>query len=256
MRLIQGMAAFLYNCPSDMLIETQLRDNMPSIQPSQFVSLQLQVKEAWDVNNNPDIRRLTPEKIMQSSLALNGTFALFVDSLFMNVTDYAANYRSSGQFSISQKLFDHWKARLSSLRPGDEYDLVDEFADILGMAGWYEWKPDPGSHTIVESGGKEGSTNPDLLKQKHPAAVWFLLDALKRYENLSDERVREISFEIGLLGRKGLDYASADKKYTLKSLPGETFSGLQLMCLMSARCAEAGFGDRSRGAFRPSDDSV
>ena len=30
----------------------------------------------------------------------------------------------------------------------------------------------------------------------------------------------------------GLDHASPDKKYSLNSLPGEQFSGLQLMCLM------------------------
>jgi hypothetical protein len=48
------------------------------------------------------------------------------------------------------------------------------------------------------------------------------------------ERVRAITFEIGMLGRSGLDYASPDKKYTLRTLPDETFSGLHLMCLMHA----------------------
>ncbi|MFZ4683387.1 MAG: hypothetical protein ACOYMS_12850, partial [Terrimicrobiaceae bacterium] len=67
-----------------------------------------------------------------------------------------------------------------------------------------------------------------------PAAVWFLLDALQRYAALPVEKVREIAFEIALLGQSGLDYASSDKKYTIRSLPGESFSGLQLMCLMHA----------------------
>ena len=39
---------------------------------------------------------------------------------------------------------------------------------------------------------------------------------------------------LSLLGQSGLDYASPDKKYTLKTLPGESFSGLELMCLMHA----------------------
>ena len=34
------------------------------------------------------------------------------------------------------------------------------------------------------------------------------------------------------MGQRGLDYASSDQKYTLHSLPGEQFSGLQLICLM------------------------
>ena len=38
--------------------------------------------------------------------------------------------------------------------------------------------------------------------------------------------------EIALLGQSGLDYSSAEKQYRLQTLPGEAFSGLQLMCLM------------------------
>jgi hypothetical protein len=37
-----------------------------------------------------------------------------------------------------------------------------------------------------------------------------------------------------MLGRSGLDYASSEKKYTLRTIPDEPFSGLQLMCLMHA----------------------
>lgn len=34
-----------------------------------------------------------------------------------------------------------------------------------------------------------GPTNPDLLQEKHPAAVWHLLDALKRFEKLDAREV-------------------------------------------------------------------
>jgi hypothetical protein len=65
-------------------------------------------------------------------------------------------------------------------------------------------------------------------------AVYFCLDALKRYDTMPVEQIREIAMEIGLAGRNGLNYASPDQNYTLKSLPGEKFSGLHLMCLMYA----------------------
>jgi hypothetical protein len=42
----------------------------------------------------------------------------------------------------------------------------------------------------------------------------------------------EITFEVARLGESGLDYANAEKKYTLAAYPGDSFSGLQLMCLM------------------------
>ena len=79
-----------------------------------------------------------------------------------------------------------------------------------------------------------GPTNPELLQEKHPAAVWYLLDALKRFDSLDSRQVMEITFEIAKLGESGLDYASPEKKYHLTSCPGESFSGHQLMCLMFA----------------------
>jgi hypothetical protein len=111
---------------------------------------------------------------------------------------------------------------------------VDDFANMVGLKGWYEWKPDPGTHTVIEQLQKEGTTNPELLRKKATPAVYYCLDALKRYEKMPVDKVKEVAFEIGMVGRNGLDYASPDKKYTLKSLPGEQFSGLHLMCLMFA----------------------
>jgi len=62
--------------------------------------------------------------------------------------------------------------------------------------------------------------------------VWHLLDALKRFENLDARRVAEITFEVARLGESGLDYANPEAKYQLTAYPKESFSGLQLMCLM------------------------
>jgi hypothetical protein len=104
---------------------------------------------------------------------------------------------------------------------------------MLDVRGWYEWKPDPGTHEVTEP-THEGTTNAELLRTKHPAAVMHLLDALRRYAPLNVEEVRAIAFEIGMLGQRGLDYADPTPKYTLQTLPGETFTGLQLMCLMHA----------------------
>jgi hypothetical protein len=51
---------------------------------------------------------------------------------------------------------------------------------------------------------------------------------------MTPEQVRNVAFEIALLGRNGLDYASSDEKYELRSVPDRKFSGLHLVCLMFA----------------------
>jgi Flp pilus assembly protein TadD len=64
-----------------------------------------------------------------------------------------------------------------------------------------------------------------------PDAVMYCLGAMERFEKMSQSEVQRIAFEIAMLGRKGLDVNDPEKKYRLKSLPGE-YSGLQLVSMM------------------------
>ena len=232
--LVRGLCGFLFNCPLDMLIERQIHEKFPLLQPAQFMSVRKLALEAWQANSNQEIRRFTPRKILQSSLALNGAYALFLDGLFRGASDFATPYRRLESFTLSQSLWRHWEERAGSLDPGGEYRLVDEFADMTGLRSWYEWQPDPGSHYTDSIKIDEGVSNEPLLKEKQPAAVFFLLDAIKRFKAMTPQQVRKTSFEIALLGNSGFDYASSEEKYEVDSIPGEKFSGLHLMCLMYA----------------------
>ncbi len=232
--LIGGLCGFLFNCPLDMFIERHIRDTFTPLKPAQFLSVRKLALEAWQTTINPEVRRLTPRKIFQANLALNGAYGLFLDDLFHGASEFAAPYRSLENFAFSQKLWKHWQERTKNLGPGDEYRLVDEFADMVGLRDWYEWRPDPGHHEATAEPLKEGSTNPALLSAKQPAAVFYFLDAFKRYDAMTPEQVRDVAYEIAQLGRNGLDYAAPDEKYELRALPDRKFSGLHLMCLMFA----------------------
>ena len=233
--LVSGTCALLFNGPLDMLIERRLDAEMPALRPLQILSLVQLASEARAATINPEIRRLTPPRILRATSAFNGAQALLLDDLSGGATRCWGPYQRLETAELSQKLWRHWQQRQPALTPGDEYDLVDEFADLVGLREWYVWKPDPGDQkpTAAEP-VREGTTNPELLRAKHPAAVWFLLDALQRYARLSNEDVRKIAFEVAMIGREGLDYSSPEKKYRVRALPGEEFSGLQMMCLMHA----------------------
>jgi tetratricopeptide (TPR) repeat protein len=64
-----------------------------------------------------------------------------------------------------------------------------------------------------------------------PDAMMYCLAALEDFAERSPHEVQQISFEVALLGRSGLDVNDPEKKYTLRSLPGR-FSGLQLVAIM------------------------
>lgn len=205
-------------------IERRLRAELPVLRPAQFLSLAKLAEEARHATFHEEIRKLTPPRIWRATSALNGTFALFLDDLYGGATRYWGDYAALEVAPLAQKLWAHWSERTGdTLVAGDEYQLVDEFAEILGLQDWFSWKPDLGADDAVPAEGTptpivEGSTNPELLREKHPAAVWFLLDALKRFAVMKPDQVRPIVFEIAMLGREGLDYASCDQKYKLRAL--------------------------------------
>ncbi|MDO8672644.1 MAG: tetratricopeptide repeat protein [Dehalococcoidia bacterium] len=224
-QVIEGVCGRVFNCPLDMIVEYRLYNNHKAIRPAQFVSLNLTHQQAVPEVKNKNIREMTPPHIYSASLALNSATALCIDSFFGGATSYADDYASTDAFSLGKKLFAVWQESLPGFRPGDEYGLIDEFARILKLDEWYEWIRDP-------SADRQTVTNAELLKAKEPAAIMYCLGALERLEKMDREDVRKVANEIALRGAEGIDYSSSAKDYSLMSLPGETFTGLQLLCLM------------------------
>ncbi len=61
-------------------------------------------------------------------------------------------------------------------------------------------------------------------------AVAYCLGALERFEGMPREEVQKITFEIAMLGSRGLDVNDPAEQYTLRSISGK-FSGLHLLCI-------------------------
>lgn len=226
-QIIQGLANQLFNIPLDMFIEYRLYNKFEILRPSQFISLYLFTQEYLSIFLNKEIKRLTPPLIFKANITLNCAYALLVDHIYKGITEYHLPYKQSNIFSTGKKLFNLWNESLQSYKHGDEYTLINQFAEVLKLEDWFEFQKDD----TVES-KLEGVTNPELLQQKEPALVLYLLGALKRFEKITNDEIFKISSEIALLGSSGIDYASSDKKYSLASIPKEKFTGLQLMCLM------------------------
>jgi hypothetical protein len=91
--IVAGLTGFLFNCPLDMIIERYIRSTFPVLHPAQFLSLRRMALEAAQTNTNPQIRRVTPHRIMRASTALNGAYSLFLDDLFGGVSTFSTVYR-------------------------------------------------------------------------------------------------------------------------------------------------------------------
>jgi len=234
--LVNGLANQLLDVPLDIIIEHNIFTRDAILRPSQFASLIATYREALPVVTDPSIKRDTPPLIWRASATLNTAYALFIDGLYPNRAACAEPYRDFAGFATAERLYGLWRDAMPAFEPGGEYALVDEYARVLHLERWYEWAPDLATSAQADeqpdAEALEAVTDRELLEEKEPAAVMYCLGALERFDPMPDDQVRAIAFEIALLRRSGLDYASSDQKYTLQSIPGERFSGLQLMCLM------------------------
>jgi hypothetical protein len=72
------------------------------------------------------------------------------------------------------------------------------------------------------------------LKARGPRldAVSYLLDAMRLFRGMSLQEIQEVTFEIGMLGKYGLDINDPKSSHVLRSLPGRFFLALQLVCIM------------------------
>ena len=232
-RWLFGLTNQLYNCPIDMVIEKRLYNKYPELHPYQFVSLAQTQSEYLKVLTEPEIQKISPRLVMRSSTAMNCSYALFADWLYGNTTEYSKLYKNSNVFALGEKLFSAFLSKQASkqarmMPPGEQYILVEEFARLLKLEGWFTLEED----RVLTEQVQEGATNADLLKEKESATVMYCLDTLKRFENMPVEKIKEIAFEVGLVGTAGIDYTKPDSRYSLKSLPGEQFTGLQMLVFM------------------------
>ena len=141
-QLYHGAVGFLYNCPLDMLIEQRIRRDYPQLEEVQFCGVAQLAHDALSVTMRKDLRDFVPPTLQRINDTLNGAYALFVDDLFGSATAFSAEYRAMPTFAVSEEFFAMFKESSATFLPGNEYRLVDAYAEKLGIHDWYGWKKD------------------------------------------------------------------------------------------------------------------
>ena len=109
---------------------------------------------------------------------------------------------------------------LNDLENAEKY-----FKDLLDMAA---------PETIKELAREGlGEIAFKTLKSSGPRmdVVFYMISALEMFKDKPQKKVQDISFEIALLGRQGFEINDPNKKFRLRTLPGE-FTALQLVSIM------------------------
>ena len=127
----------------------------------------------------------------------------------------------------------------------DEIAMMIAYGDCLTEIGRSS-EADAHYRAAIETGGPEHLV--DLAKARlteksekafrtsgdvRPDVVEYIKDALKRFQSMDVTQIRNLSFELAMIGNRGLNINDPTTKHQFQTWPGE-YTGLQLISFMYA----------------------
>jgi hypothetical protein len=133
----EGVVFQLTKMPPDIMIDKWLYDEYPDLRPIQLSSLIRQRQEAVQ-SLAQDTRKFTPEKIYHVSNIMNYAFFKVLEDHFR--LDWVAPYHSTIFIFDGSALAKLTEREYVNNHVGDRA-MIDAWANRLGLATWFEWKP-------------------------------------------------------------------------------------------------------------------
>ena len=247
--LFDGLNRQTYNAPIDLFIEDFLFNSYPELRPYQFVSLYGLGMEYKNSSTNKQVTQLTPKDVQYANKVMNIVFAFHFKELFG--FDLVAKFNPTpNEIREANKLFKEFKEYQKDKEPGEEYELVQHWADDLKVANYFELIDEEthrrrtDSNKILEGIEDDpfGTESDKDFKQSemdkfqksqneiglNMAVVMFMVDALRYFKGKTKETIKKTALEIAMLGTQGI-VPDGDHKYKLANVPGRDFSGYHLL---------------------------
>lgn len=262
----------LFNAPLDLFIEDFLYQQYEELRPTQFLSLHKLLLEYIEAARNKQVATYSPPTVHRANTVLNLVAALHFKDLFgydltpefkASVPDLREaqrlwkeyqEYRVDRQPGEEYELVQHWGKDLSMAA----YFELRKEASVRGDLASGRAKTEAAATPTEEP---NGATSPEDLMaaierdpldldgpmpadaRKEPvsyddspagqmAVMFYYVDVLKYLAGKTCDQVQEVAFEIGLLGRSGIDPDNLTSKFSLASVPGKSFSSLHLLAWM------------------------
>jgi len=248
--LYEGINRQLYNAPIDLFIEDFLFEKYPELQPYQFISLNKLINEGKTAVTDKLAEKLTPKDVLFASKILNLVNTIQFKDLFG--IDVVKQFNAlPSEIKEANRMWGEFLEYRKDRKPGEEYEIVKHWGEDLKMDNYFELvdEEDYRNHprTVeavlqsieddpfgmeVDKNFKEKEMNKFLESQNtigtNQAVIWFMVDALKYFENFSTDKIKKIAFEIAMIGTQGIS-PEPGKSYKVGSIPEKDFSGYHLL---------------------------
>jgi tetratricopeptide (TPR) repeat protein len=247
--LFEGINAQTYNTPIDLFIEDYLYNEFPDLRPYQFLSLFALNQEGVKAVTDKRILDFAPKEVLSQSKVYNLVNALQFKDLYGidTIKQFAATPK---EIQLANDFFAEYQDYRNNRDAGEEYELVQHWAEDLGLNGFFKLVPEENYHqkgSDIESflaaiekdplglnadiAEKDAKMKTFLEKQQaigtNMAVVMFMVEALQFFEQKKTEEIKKIALEIAMQGTQGFD--PKKDHYRLHTIPNKKFSGYQIL---------------------------
>ena len=240
--LFSGLSTRAMNSPLDLFVEDMIFEGYPRIRPVQLLSLLQQemdnIKADESVTGSKDI----PKVIIDASRVMNLVQSLQLKDLY-GVDMTPGHHPRRNDLALAEELLKEYKAYKDTYKPGDEYELLEYFADNLRLQDLLLIRDEPSGRkapgldldSLMEPTDEQKRLE-DEFQAAHkdgedPAQTlmmsMYMMGALEYMDGMPKAEVKKIAYDAAMLGVAGI---SPNKKgYFLPSVPGREFGGYELL---------------------------
>lgn len=248
--LYNGINLQVYNTPIDLFIEDYLFENYQELRPIQFLSLTKLINEGIAAVTHKQAEKLTPKYIHTASKVLNMVNAIQFRDLYG--IDLLKQFNAFPyEVKEAERMWTEFGEYRKDRKPGEEYEIVQHWGEDLRIEKYFELvdeedfrnrpktldevmksvEEDPFG-TEVDKNFKDRETKKFLDTQEeigtNQAVMWFMVDALKYFKDMSQTQIKKIAFDIAMVGTQGINPAKGHS-YKVASIPGKEFSGYHML---------------------------
>ena len=246
------------NCPLDLFVEKRIFDKYKIMRPMQLLSLIAQEEVNIQGVVGSAKSNFLPQSILKANKIMNIVTSINLEVLYgIKLYDYYKPTKE--ELDTAKDLYDEYLA-YSDYKPGEEYELIEYFAESLGLKDYFSLIPEfklyktnaksdenqellnevsnnsqnNGGNSIVGLTEEQKESQDNFYKQnkdgedetKTMMMSMYMLDALQKFDGKPMTFIKDVAFDIATIGINGIDPAN---KYVVKSLDDKEMSGYETL---------------------------
>jgi len=135
--LRDGVLSHLRSIPLGMRVDRWLATEFPALAELQKASILRQLQDSV-TTLAPQHSQVSPQKIYDATQRISAAFAAFWAGR-LNQPQLALPFKAAGYLQAGQELVTIWESTPDAAE--NDRQIVDGWAEKLGIAGWYQWVP-------------------------------------------------------------------------------------------------------------------